>query len=148
MSVGVSVAQVRFAEKTRRWEFEEAPLANLVNLMLTDLVSEITGQAVVPTYAFPVYYVSGTGPAHANCPRDALVGSDAGAHRIRSRNRIRSVCSARLIFFSFLSCFLLDSTCLQHSLPANTLALPCWRSARVMPLASTKTRCLCFLHFP
>lgn len=51
--------QVRFAEKTRRWEFEEAPLANLVNLMLTDLVSEITGQSVVPTYAFPVYYVSG-----------------------------------------------------------------------------------------
>jgi len=51
--------KVRFAEKTRRWEFEEAPLANLVNLMLTDLVSRITGQAVVPTYAFPVYYVSG-----------------------------------------------------------------------------------------
>lgn len=51
--------QVRFAEKTRRWEFEEAPLANLVNLMLTDLVAAVTGQNVVPTYAFPVYYVSG-----------------------------------------------------------------------------------------
>ena len=83
---------MRFAEKTRRWEFEEAPLANLVNVMLTDVVSAITGQQLVqkyknnsrasgvlrvgwthlkllidlitklnqvPTYAFPVYYVSG-----------------------------------------------------------------------------------------
>ena len=27
--------------------------------MLTDLVAAVTGQNVVPTYAFPVYYVSG-----------------------------------------------------------------------------------------
>lgn len=39
--------KVRFAEKTRRWEFEEAPLANLVNLLLTDVVSAITGQQLV-----------------------------------------------------------------------------------------------------
>ena len=51
--------KLRFAHKTRRWEFEEAPLANLVNLMLTDLVSALTNQSLVPTYAFPVYYVSG-----------------------------------------------------------------------------------------
>jgi hypothetical protein len=54
---------VRFAEKTRRWEFEEAPLANLVNLMLTDVVSNIIGQQLVQKYKnnsrFPVYYVSG-----------------------------------------------------------------------------------------
>eukprot|EP00960_Hanusia_phi_P016435 484135-Hanusia_phi.AAC.1 len=51
--------KIRFADKTRRWEFEEAPLANLVNLQLSDLVQRITGADIVPTYAFPVYYVSG-----------------------------------------------------------------------------------------
>lgn len=51
--------KVRFAENTRRWEFEEAPLANLINFQLCDAVARLTGEDVIPTYAFPVFYESG-----------------------------------------------------------------------------------------
>merc|ERR1711871_172653 len=50
---------LRFQPNTRRYEFNTAPIGNFLNYKLTEMVAEITGENIVPTYAFPVHYISG-----------------------------------------------------------------------------------------